>query len=96
MEDMLSPNWPDTDYLVACLHSGRIRLERGGAERPYQSLASKTRSGSRSSVDALREARHRKDEWDKQIEEDARSGKLDQVMEEARKDHRSEGRAPLP
>lgn len=93
---MLSPTWPDIDYLVACLHSGRIRLERGSAERPYQSLVSKTRSGSRSSVGALREARHRKDEWDKQIEEDVRSGKLDQVIEEARKDHRSEGRAPLP
>lgn len=53
-------------------------------------------SGSQSLPDNLRNARHEKDEWDKQIEEDAKAGKLDKLMEEARRDHRQGKTKPLP
>jgi hypothetical protein len=40
--------------------------------------------------------RHEKDEWDKQIEEDLKTGKLDDLIQEARRDHRDGKTQPLP
>lgn len=51
---------------------------------------------SHSDLDDLREARHKKDEWDKQIEEDAKAGNLDELIQEARRDHRQGNTQPLP
>jgi hypothetical protein len=53
-------------------------------------------SDAHSSGGARRIARHEKDEWDKQIEEDAKAGRLDELMEEARRDHREGNTKPLP
>ena len=53
-------------------------------------------SSANSPLDDLRTARHEKDEWDRQIEEDAEAGKLDDLMEEARRDHRRGNTQPLP
>lgn len=49
-----------------------------------------------SSLDDLRKARHEKEAWDKQIEEDAKAGKLDDMIREARRDHRRGSTKPLP
>lgn len=38
----------------------------------------------------------KRDEWDKQIEEDAKAGKLDDLVQEARRDHREDNTRPLP
>lgn len=38
----------------------------------------------------------RKDAWDRQIEEDLEDGKLDDLVEEAREDHRKGRTKPLP
>lgn len=48
-----------------------------------------------SSLDDLREARHEKDEWDKQIEEDAKAGRLDEIVREAREDYEKGRTRPL-
>jgi hypothetical protein len=53
-------------------------------------------SSSHSNVGEHRKARHEKDEWDKQIEEDAKAGKLDDLMQEARRDHKQGNTKPLP
>jgi len=53
-------------------------------------------SDSHSSLDDFRKARHEKDEWDDQIEEDAKAGKLDDMIQEARRDHRQGNTKPLP
>jgi hypothetical protein len=38
----------------------------------------------------------RRDEWDNQIKEDVKAGKLDNLIEEARRDHRQGNTKPLP
>ena len=40
--------------------------------------------------------RPQKDQWDKQIEEDLEDGTLDNLIEEAREDHRKGRTKPLP
>jgi hypothetical protein len=40
--------------------------------------------------------RLQKDQWDKQIEEDLEDGTLDNLIEEAREDHRKGRTKPLP
>jgi hypothetical protein len=40
--------------------------------------------------------RHEKDEWDNQIEEDLKTGKLDDLIQEARRDHQEGKTQPLP
>jgi hypothetical protein len=49
-----------------------------------------------SSVHKRFPARRKKDEWDKQIEEDLEAGKLDELIREARRDHREGTTKPLP
>lgn len=66
------------------LHRGAIRVVRETASDLVASLRRKLTR------------RPQKDEWDKQIEEDLEDGKLDDLIEEAREDHRKGRTTPLP
>jgi len=69
----------------------------------YEKAASELKNGSahftsvsHSRAGQRHKARHERDAWDKQIEEDAKAGKLDDLMQEARRDHKQGNTKPLP
>ena len=65
-------------------------------ERLVNNTSPHSPSDYHSTTDERHKDRHEEDEWDKQIKEDAKAGRLDELMEEARKAHREDNTKPLP
>ena len=65
-------------------------------ERVVNNGSAHSPSDSHSTAGERHKDRHEEDEWDKQIKEDAKAGRLDELMEEARKAHREDNTKPLP
>ncbi len=89
------PDRPDVDKF----YGGSLRLQCrsvSGQGSALQRRLVRLLFDSTESQTPQKKRRPQRDEWDKQIEGDLEDGKLDDLIEEAREDHRKGRTNPLP